>query len=165
MWVKQNWGWHRVRCMVYSCVHHFCIIGVSACTLLVYHWCIPAYTNGVSVRTPLVYNWCIRAYTIGVSLAYPRVHHSENNGTLFHIRTSYHLPPLTLSCTGEYAQSRIETLKINALRSSEPFDDWFVVNSLWQWCYGGANEVVKVTMGILWEELWATEIAAAYCYY
>ena len=135
--------------MVYSRVHHFCIIGVSACTLLVYHWCIPAYTNGVSVRTPLVYNWCIRAYTIGVSLVYLRVHHSENNGTLFHIRTSYHLPPSPFHALESMLNQKKEMLKLNTIRSAEPFDDWFVVNSLWQWCYGGANEVVRVTMGIL----------------
>ena len=88
----------------------------------VHYWCI----IGVSERTPLREQWNAFSH-------------------------SYLLPssPLTLSCTGEYAQSKIEILKINALRSSEPFDDWFVVNSLWQWCYGGANEVVKVTMGIL----------------
>ena len=107
------------------------------------------YTNGVSVRTPLVYNWCIRAYTIGVSLVYLRVHHSENNGTLFHIRTSYHLPPHPFMHWKVCSIKKKEMLKINTIRSAEPFDDWFVVNSLWQWCYGGANGVVKVTMGTL----------------
>ena len=47
--------------------------------------------------------WCIRGET------------TENNGVLFHIRTSYHLPPLAPFHAQESMRSQKE-LKINAIR-------------------------------------------------